>query len=239
MGVTAGIWRPDQYQGEADITIRVSQLASDGIVTRSEERRIEAEWIDFLARPQPPLRNLTIWSRVKQEILEAVGAQRQLEKLDLKWGTYFDLKPISGLGGLTELVLGGARKVVDLSPLANLTRLRRLVVSEASEVGDLAPLAALTSLTDLTLGNAYLGSDKVVHIRDLDWLEPLVELRHLRFPGTSLAGLDLSPIARLPQLETLDIPARARHRDQVLALAETSPPFRETVETYRWLDSRK
>ena len=50
MGVTSGIWLPSQYRGARRVTIRVSQLASDGVVKPSEEKRIGADWIDFLSQ---------------------------------------------------------------------------------------------------------------------------------------------------------------------------------------------
>ena len=113
------------------------------------------------------------------------------------------------------------------------------MVSQSHDVADLSPISNLTGLTSLTYGNAYPGSDKTVHIRSLDWIEPLVNLEHLRLPGTSLAGLDLAVFARLPNLRTLSVPIRARHRAQIFTLAETSKPFRELVKTYEWLDAQK
>lgn len=237
VGITSGIWLPSQYDGAPRAVIRVSQLWSDGVVKRSEEKRIEAEWIDFLSQRPSRIKDLSIWSRVKQEIVDALAGQTQLEILDLKWGSYTDLTPIGHLSKLTELRLGGAKKVQDLTPLAGLTSLRKLEVDEAHAVNDLSPLSNLTGLTSLTFGSAYPGSDKTVHIRNLDWIEPLVNLQDLRLPGTSLAGLDLAVFTRLPKLVTLSIPLRARHRAQIIALAEASEPFRELVTRYEFLDS--
>ena len=239
MGVTSGIWLPSQYNGTRRVTIRVSQLASDGVVKLSEEKRIEADWIEFLSQRPTRVKDLTIWSRVKQEVADALSGQSQLQKLNLKWGSYSDLTSIGQLSKLTELELGGARRVVDLKPLSVLTSLRKLVVSESHEVTDLSPISKLTGLTSLTYGNTSLGSDKIVHIQSLEWIEPLVNLRNLQLPGTSLAGLDLAVLARLPKLKTLSVPIRARHRAQIFALAETSKPFRDLVKTYEWIDARK
>lgn len=221
------------------MTVRVSQLASDGLVKRAEEKAIEADWIEFFSRGETRIRDLSIWSRVKQEIVDALSGQPQLQKLNLKWGPYSDLSAIGDLRRLTVLVLGGANKVFDLKPLGQLASLRSLVLSESRDVTDLSPLSDLTELTSLTYGNTYLGSDKTVHIQSLDWIEPLVNLQHVRLPGTSLAGVDLAVFARLPKLKTLSIPIRARHRAQVYALARTSKPFREIVKTYEALVARR
>lgn len=229
---------PSQYKGARRAVIRVSQLASDGVVNASEEKRIEADWIEFLSQRPTRIKDLTVWSRVKQQVVDALTGQSQLEKLNLKWGSYSDLTAIGQLSKLTELELGGARKVANLKPLGGLTSLRKLVVSESHDVNDLSPISNLTGLTSLTYGNANPGSDKTVHIQNLDWIEPLVNLQHLRLPGTSLAGLDLAVFAGLPKLKTLSMPIRARHRAQIVALAETSKPFRELVKTYDWLDAR-
>jgi Leucine-rich repeat (LRR) protein len=239
MGVTTGIWLPSQYKGERQVTIRVSQLTSDGIVKRSEEKSIESDWIEFLSRQETRIWDLTIWSRVKQEILDAIAGQTQLRKLNLKWGSYTDLAAIGQLTNLTELVLGGAKKVVDLKPIGMLTKLRKLEVSESHGVTDLSPISNLVGLTSLTYGNAYPGSDKTVTIESLDWIVPLVELENVRLPGTSLAGVDLTVFTQLPKLKTLVLPVRARYRDQVFALAKTSKPFRGIVKTYEWLDSHR
>jgi len=239
VGVTSGMWLPSQYKGTRRATIRVSQLASDGVVKPSEEKRIEADWIEFLSQRPTRVVDLTIWSRVKQEVVDALSGQSQLQKLNLKWGRYSDLTTIGHLLRLSELELGGAKNVADLKPLSGLTSLRKLVVSESHEVTDLSPISHLTGLTSLTYGNTYPGSDKTVHIQSLDWIEPLVNLRHLRLPGTNLAGLDLAVLARLPKLKTLSVPVRARQRAQIFALAESSKPFRELVKTYEWLDARK
>lgn len=206
---------------------------------RAEEKAIEAGWIEFFSRGETRIRELTIWSRVKQEIVDAISGQSQLRKLNLKWGPYSDLTAIGDLNYLQELVLGGANKVVELEPLGQLGSLRKLVISECHQVTDLSPLSNLMALTSLTYGNAHLGSDKPVHVQSLDWIEPLVKLRHVRLPGTSLAGLDLSALARLPKLKTLSLPVRARYRDQVYSLARTSKPFREIVRTYEALDVRR
>ena len=48
-----------------------------------------------------------------------------------------------------------------------------------------------------------------------------------------------SNVRRSPKLKTLSVPIRARHRAQIVAVAETSEPFRELVKTYEWIDARK
>jgi len=84
MAVTAGIWLPEQYEGEVELTVRVAQLASDGVVKRSQEPQIELDWLAFFSTASTNILDLTIWSRVKQSIVDSLSGQSQLKKLTLK-----------------------------------------------------------------------------------------------------------------------------------------------------------
>ena len=86
------------YEGQKKLTARVGQLASDGVVPRSQEKQIEKDWIEFFSTRPTRISELTLWSRVKQELVDAVAGQPQLTKLTLKWGPYWNLEPI-GTGG--------------------------------------------------------------------------------------------------------------------------------------------
>ena len=232
MGTTSGIWHPSQYNGKKVATVRVGQLVSEGIIRRSQEKQVERDWIDFFSSKETRILDLTIWSRVKQEIVDALAGQTQLEKLTIKWGPYADLSAIGKLCNLVELELGGAKNVADLSPLFALQRLESLIVDQAHSLADISQLGRMTTLRRLGYGNGYPGSDKNVAIHDFEWIRPLVNLESLSLAGTTFDGVDLRVLASMPKLKFLNMPLRRNNRKQVFELAESSPVFAAWAKDY-------
>ena len=72
------LMRVEEYDGRADLEITPTQLASNGLVTAAEQRRILRDWIAFLADAPLPIRRLSFFSRVPQELLDAVAGQLDL-----------------------------------------------------------------------------------------------------------------------------------------------------------------
>ena len=233
------IWRPEQYRGESSVAIVATQLVSAGLATRSEQRRILADWIAFFREAPRQIRHLALRSRVPQELLSSLEGQTGLESLEIKWGDYCDLTPLSELSRLRSLALGGAVEVADLTPLTTLAGLGSLVVDQPFLVRDQSPISTLTGLRELVYGNAYPGSDKVVEIPGFAWLGPLTRLRSLRMPGTRPADPDLSVLAELPDLVHLGLPLRRSYRRQVAELAATNAAFGELALAYEGLDAMR
>jgi len=138
---------------------------------------------------------------------------RHLEALNLEGTGVTDLRPLESLP-LTELVLSET-KVADLSPLASWPKLRWLGLRRIP-AQDFSVLAGLTALEFLDLG--------FTSVRDLRLLQNLTALRSLALWGTPvdslepLVGLplqeldlnyaprpDLSPLIRIPTLESVHL----------------------------------
>lgn len=58
-----------------------------------------------------------------------------------------DLRPLSALGRLAEVRLGGSGRTIDLSPLANLPKLKSIYLRNVSEDTDLSPLSKVRNVT--------------------------------------------------------------------------------------------
>lgn len=102
-----------------------------------------------------------------------------------------DLKPLSNLSGLRELVIAGT-KVEDLSPIKNLSELRYLDIS-STNVTNLEQLISFEKLE--TLDVSYIVQ------RDYTLLSSLTSLKIIRIHKTSVS--DLTPLSKLPHLEAL------------------------------------
>jgi len=142
-------------------------------LSRSERLRILAEWLDFFRQPSP-IKHLTLWCRVTDEILHGISTQTQLETLTLHWGPYTELSHLLSFTRLRELTLGGASAITDLTPVAQLTGLTHLAVENARKLRDYSPIGQLTGLRYLDVDRGITGSradaESIDFIRDLDQL---------------------------------------------------------------------
>ncbi|MFT4976630.1 MAG: hypothetical protein ACI8S6_002535, partial [Myxococcota bacterium] len=124
-----------------------------------------------------------------------------LERLHIFGGAFRpplleDLSPLAALTGLRYLGLSGLRTLSDLRPLRTLTSLRTLHLEHNTMLTDLSPLSALAGLHALSLR----GTERAEDLRPLRALTELIEL-NLR----GCAVEDVSPLAALPHLRTLDL----------------------------------
>ena len=234
--VEPALWMPAQYQGQRAVRVAATQL-DDQIASPAERRGILRDWIVFLSAAETNIDELRFVSRVPQELLDAAAGQTRIHTLDVKWGPYRDLSVLTRLSALNDLALGGAVGVESLEPLTQFPALTCLLISQAHRATDLEPLSRLVGLQSLTFGNSSLGSDRSLVLPDLRWISPLAELRTLRLPGTRILDPDLSPILKLPNLETLVLPLRRSYRKQVFALATSSDIFARVADDYEQYDA--
>ena len=108
--------------------------------------------------------------------------------------TDLDLRPLATLINLEMLSLEG-NWISDIRPLAGLKRLRRLHLSN-NQIEDVSPLAGLTGLWELFLERNP--------IRDLTPLSGL-NLTDLNISNNPIKVSDISPLAALKELRTLDL----------------------------------
>lgn len=223
--------RVDQYVGQTAVRVAATQL-DPGEFGGAERREILAEWIHFFANAPTKILHLDLVSRVTQELLDAVSGQTNLRSIDVKWGPYHDISPLTELRLLERVSLGGASQLASLAPLNTLSDLSALTVSQAHKLDDIAVIGDLTSLRALRFGNSSLVSDKSVVIADLSWVSRLSELRTLELPGTRILNPDLTPMLALKSLEAFGLPLRRSYRKQVFEFAEGSPVFATLAAKY-------
>ncbi|MEJ6399359.1 leucine-rich repeat domain-containing protein [Yoonia sp. 208BN28-4] len=128
-----------------------------------------------------------------------------------------DLSDISALTGLTELHMRGTG-VSDLSGLGAFPNLTLLHASDLDEVTDYSPIGGLSRLTELSVGAvqgnsiSYLSrlsnlKTLLMEFGQIDDLSPLARMRALEtleISGMAVSG-DLSPLARIPNLKQLSL----------------------------------
>ncbi|GAA4057649.1 hypothetical protein [Agromyces indicus] len=204
------LWRVEQYRGQRSVEVQATQLEGNGVTKRSEQKRILAEWVEFLSGSTTGITDLNLVSQVPQELLDAVGGQHQLKSLAVKWGPYSDLNPLRSLKELRTLSLGGARAVKDLQPLASLHKLHTLVLDQPFSARNPEVIGQFQSLERLAFGNG---------------------------PGTRLPVEQLTTLAKLPNLVELGIPLRRVYRKMVFDLAPGNKAFAYLTREYEGLDA--
>jgi hypothetical protein len=222
---------PDDYRGQTDVAIELTTAEQ----TSAQQRQALRRWVEFLSSPRP-IHRLELASRVPQQIVDAVGEQRSLHELFIKFGPFSDLAPLGTLTRLRVLEFGGAGKVSDVSPLVALPALRELRLDNPHPEIDIAPLSELVRLRRLSFGNGYPGISRSLTLPGVGWLAPLIDLEQLALPGVRLIDPDLTPLLGLPRLRELRLPLRRAYRKQVTALAAEHELFSPMLSDYEWLD---
>ncbi|WP_459805061.1 NACHT N-terminal Helical domain 1-containing protein [Herbidospora sp. RD11066] len=178
--------------------------------------------VDVSALHQLPiLSDLFLWNVRLHELvfLEEISSLRSLG-LTLPSNGRIDLRPLSSKHDLTSLFLHSDNTPIDPSLFAGMSQLDHLaLICGGPLIGGLASLAKnLPSLSSLILnttsnlgsitalaplGLTQLGIDECEDVEDLDQIGQLHALRGLSLESVTLE--DLTPIAALPRLRTLNI----------------------------------
>jgi hypothetical protein len=193
-----------EYEGQEEIRIQATQLGTD--YTASAARRVVEDWVKFLAAEQSSIRRLEFTSRTPSRLFEALAGQAQLQSLEIKWGDYADLSPLSTISELQHLSLRGASKVTDVEPLAVLTSLRSLAIEGFREIADSSPLGRLTALTRLELGGNWMAP-RNGHLSSIAFLRELRGLNDLLLHTVIVDDKDYSPLMDLPLLQKVRVMA--------------------------------
>lgn len=202
--------------------------------TRSERVAWERSWIEYFESARAfELRSIQFLPSVRQPVLDAMRALRQLERLSVENGTYSDLEPLRALSHLRSLSLD-CRNVRDIAPLLAMESLHSLSLYGAGRVENIELLGQIESLR--TLDFDWLpGSKLQVAPTSFDWTQSMRSLERLHMPGARIEA-DLTPLAALPNLRELVIPLRRAYRGQVESLAETHQAFADLARDYAAYD---
>lgn len=176
----------------------------------------EAVDVDRL-KAMPNLSTLEIYKLRAREIpkIERLGELR-LENLSLRFWPEADLTALRPPKGLKHLTVWQSNKLVSLQGIQAARDLEELALSDNGRLKTLAPLAGLPKLTGLHLTGGIWTKQET---DGLEALDQLPDLRRLQLRTIDGRGVDLGPVARLPNLEWLDLWARDFPMEEVAKVA--------------------
>lgn len=199
-----------QYNGETALTINCTQLDDDftpQYKTPKEKKHVLHEWCDFLSSNTTAFTELQFGTRMPQELFDAVCAQQNLRKLYIKWGRYPDISKIANLSNLEYLHIGSGASVQSIEPISHLKNLVALSVENFQKIDDYALFAKLKKLESLSIEGDGLGGPQYIHVKSLDFLHDMNQLRFFRFLTARLKSKDYTPVLGLENIEHLTLGA--------------------------------
>lgn len=193
-----------------------------GVDKRAKRLLVWGEAVDVdLLKALPRLETLEVY-RIRGKDLPKVQrlGELPLKGLNLRfWGepdpTAF--RPPPGLSGLT---IWQSKKLVSLEGVEAAADLAYLELNDNGRLQSLAPILDLPNLTALYLSGGIWNKQETDGFAALHGLETL---RRLQLRGIDGRGLDLTPVARLPNLEWLDLWARDFAMEEVAKVAAAHP----------------
>lgn len=196
-----------EYHGEKQLMINCTQLGDSftpQYQTRKEKKRVLQEWCDFLLKNKEAFTELSFGTRMPQELFEAVCAQKKLKKLYIKWGVYSDISKMVNLTELEYLHLGSGASVQSIEPVAHLEKLLALSVENFQKIEDYDSLIKLKKLESLSIEGDSFGP-QYIHVKSLDFLCQMKQLRFFRFLTARLKSKDYTPVLSLKNIEHLTL----------------------------------
>ncbi|OHE40376.1 MAG: hypothetical protein A2Y16_04435 [Tenericutes bacterium GWF2_57_13] len=168
----------EYIEGER-ICIACTQLDSKGYSAR-DQKRILAEWIEFLSSDRKKFTAIHFNSKVPQSLFDAACCQENLEELRFKWGSFKDLSSLTNLKALKYLYIGSGASVQNISTLGHIEKLIALYIVNFKHVNDYHVLTSLTWLEQLVISGPILGKTP---INDLEFLRDMQSLVSVWLPG--------------------------------------------------------
>jgi hypothetical protein len=201
---------PQDYDGGNSLIISTDL----GAVEESEKKKVIAAWCADLPSFSC-LKRLSLWSHVTQPLFEAACQIEGLEILQIKWSNIVRLDSIRRLRKLQALAIASSTRIESIEPLADLIDLQLLEIENFKKITDFTPLTRLKNLEFLTVARSMWARQNVGNLEsfaEMTWLKSLaVDTTHVK---------SIRPLARLTQLENLDLGGRL--------------PFEE----YAWLSAK-
>ncbi|ESE28781.1 hypothetical protein HMPREF9089_01378 [Eubacterium brachy ATCC 33089] len=196
-----------EYDGENSLIINCTQLGDSftpQYKTAKEKKRVLKEWCNFLSDNTTAFTELSFATRMPQELFDAVCSQKNLKKLHIKWGAYDDLSKIENLQKLEYLSIGSGASVKSIEPITYLKKLVALSVENFQKIDDYSPFAQLKNLESLSIeGNGL--APKYIHVKSLEFLKDMNQLRFFRFLTARLKSKDYTPVLSLENIEHLTL----------------------------------
>ena len=190
--------RPEQYADQSEVTIQAEPGLPEP--SRKERTRVLHEWMEFLSHPTP-IRRLSLYCEVKNELLATLVNQPQLEGLQVHATKFTNFEVLHSLTNLRILHLGHASAVTSLDGLVGLP-LEVLDLENTWKITDYSRLGDLTGLVDLRVGPGPGGNR--YDSESIGFLDSLFRLDTLYW-DPRVRSLDFTPILRLTQASMIGI----------------------------------
>jgi hypothetical protein len=129
--------------------------------------------------------------------LDFTSNMNKLSSLNSRYSSLlYDLKGLSYLPSLYELILNNCSHIRDISPLSTLPSLSTLILYEDKAISNFEVIGEITTLTDLSLN--YCALDNISFVKTLINLETLSLIGNFVF--------DITPLVNMEYLVDLNIP---------------------------------
>ena len=182
--------------------------------------------VDELLREQPQRSQLAIYTVRKSELDKLNGLNRlPLTSLELRWLSSADLTPVQFPSELQNLMVWHSSKLRSLEGISAAPNLMNLVLEDNGPLENTTQLSVLKNLRTLSITGGFTSIQKIA---SLDAIEGL-PIEKLTLRAVAGANLDLSPIARLPNIRELDIHGPNFAPEELAKVAAAHPWFHEQL----------
>jgi Leucine-rich repeat (LRR) protein len=196
-----------EYTGESKLTINCTQLGDSftpQYKTQKDKKRVVLQWCEFLQQNPTAFTEIHFGTRMPQELFDAVCNQKQLKRLDIKWGAYKDISAIENLTNIELLHIGSGAAVQSIKPLSKLRNIIALSVENFQKISNYDDLSELTTLESLSIEGDGMGP-QYIKIDNIDFVSKLTQLRFFRLLTERLKSKDYSSILELKNVEHLTL----------------------------------
>ena len=196
-----------EYKGEDRLIINCTQLGDSftpQYKTQNEKKRVVLEWCEFLEQNPTAFIELRFGTRMPQELFDAVCNQKQLKRLEIKWGAYRDISAIENLKNLELLHIGSGASVESIKPLSKLENIIALSVENFQKITNYDDFSELTTLESLSIVGDGMGP-QYIKIDNIEFVSKLQQLRFFRLLTERLQSKDYTPILALKNVEHLSL----------------------------------
>ncbi|MDG6894146.1 hypothetical protein [Volucribacter amazonae] len=196
-----------EYNGENILSIGCTQLdywIKKHNKKEKDKKRILNDWCTFLEQNPTAFTELYFHSRMPQKLFDAVCHQKQLKRLEIKWGAYKDISAIENLENIELLCIGSGASVESIEPLSKLKSIIALSVENFQKITNYDVLVKLNHLESLSISGNDM-TPQYIKIDNIDFLRNLPQLRFFTLLTERLQNKDYTPILELKNLEHLTL----------------------------------
>ncbi len=167
---------PNDYNNEPVIRFAPSQRA---FLTKYEQKRLTADWVDYLKKNSLPLKEVHAVSTLTQTVFDALCHQISIESLRIKWLNCNDISAIAELENLKKLFIECGTKIEDITPIAKLHGLEVLILGETVKITDYSCLKALKKLRVFSICRYQSSVRGQMRIQSTDFLNEMKNLEYV------------------------------------------------------------